>query len=218
MNLKGLLSGILLTSLAAPFALADYEKHLSARRYWQDDPCWCSITAVEMWSDQLNGTAYNPSRQSTLAARYGVGAYDSSTGECTTWGLNANQMVDALEAETNQDFSRYQTLFSTSLVPEIVKQVQSGKPVTMVGYTNYTNGDRSANQHYFLIDGFKNNQATYSVSYYRIDGYYINDPAYGATSLNGRVKTVHPFTLVSKEDLINNLASKYRLHYNLIEN
>lgn len=198
-------------------AFAGYYKHLAVNLYSQDDPCWCSITTLEMWADWQHGWNWKKGRQTSLAKKYKVGSYNKTKKECPTSGLNVNQLADALENEAvSWNFSAYSTKSSDFFATKIAKEIQSGQPVAIVCYTRYKDGRKKANQHYMIADAFENTTAKYSSSSSNIKGFYVNDPAYGASNLS-YVYSVSPRTFISKSSLTKYYASKYKDKFYLVE-
>lgn len=209
---------VVLVMLACGAARAEasvYSRTLDIPHYWQDDRCWCSITIVEQWSDWLNGDRW-ADRQAAIARRYGVAAYDTRAGQCPTAGLNVGQMANALEDYTSHWFGQYSTRSEDSLASKIVKEINSGEPAAVVGYTRYRYQEPVANQHYYLVHGFRNSTSTYSNTASKISGFFLHDPAYGASGLNHVWQTA-PSTFVSRSTFTRDYASNgYRSKYYLV--
>lgn len=210
-----------LVAMCAPSLQAadNYYKHLAVNVYPQDDRCWCSIATLAMWADWQNGKTKDTGvPQKDLAKTYGVGSYDSKKKECSTGGLNANQLADALEEEAvSWGFSSYSTKTDDTFASKIVKEINDdGQPVAVVCNTRYTSGTVKPNQHYMIVDAFQNTTVSYSSSASKIRGYWVNDPAYGANNLSS-VASVSPKTFISKSDFLTKYASKYNSKYYLVE-
>ncbi|WP_437991848.1 C39 family peptidase [Sorangium sp. So ce145] len=188
-----------------------YEKILDVPHYSQDQPCWCSVTIVEMWSDYLNGSEWRASHQSDLAAEYGI---PSTRCPNTGDGMNVHELAAAVEAETSHWMKRDKTASEEAFARTIVEQVNDGKPVAVVGYTRYKHKDHAANQHWYLVRGFRNTTEKFSASLSNIDCFYVHDSVHGSDI--DYIYSTSPDVCVGTEQFFDEFLSKSNGQYYLV--
>lgn len=186
---------LLALALGITPATAGYYKDLSLPRYWQDDACWCSAAATEMWIDWENGWSWDSSRQSEIASEYDI--------DCSG-GLNSNDFANVMEDYTPNFYSDVSGSEST-ISSRIASEIKSGVPVAVVAWTRYNTKSWVANQHWLIVDAFENTTSSYSSTWSKIDGYWVNDPAYGSGITY--VDAVSPSTEIDRADFFDYYAS-----------
>lgn len=181
-----------------PASAAGYFKSLSIPQRAQAKSYYCSASIVEMWIEWLHSKAMS---QSTIASEQGI---------TSSHGLNSNELADALEDYSSHWFNDYARSDTSTFASQMMKEIQSGEPVAVVGNTRNADGSvKRACGHWLLVDSFWNSSTSYSSSYSYLNGFYMNDPLYGASwSGASDYYAISPTSYINKSTFFSTVASK----------
>jgi hypothetical protein len=199
---------VIFLSASAP-AVAGYQKDLGIRHDPQDKDNTCGVAVAKMWVNWLHATTHS---ELTIENRGNAMGY-KLTGAGSD-GMQAGEMPRLLEEFSSHWFNRDTYTSSSSMTTTMVRQINAGKPVAVLGFTRYTDGRAPRpNGHWLLVDAFRNSTTAFSSTSTNVEGFWLQDPMHNGR--HGAYATTSPSTFVSRNDFFTVVASKSGTEYNL---